>query len=114
MIKDHIITRMNERKAVEFLPGIFRTTMSFNDQSMLCHFRMNKGATIPIHHHEAVQNGYIIKGRVKFLKSDGSSFVVVKGDGYIFTSNEHHGSEILEDTELIECFTPIRPEYIDE
>ena len=108
------LTRLNERKKVEMLPGIYRVTMSYNDESMLCYFYMDKGASIPLHKHKAVQNGFIIKGKVRFLQEDGKSTVMEEGDGYIFGSNESHGSEFLEYTELIECFTPMRPEYVDD
>ena len=108
------LTHLYKRRKVEMLPGIFRTTMSYNETSMLCYFHFKKGATIPLHKHEAVQNGFVIKGRVKFLMGEEQSFVVEDGDGYIFASNESHGSEVLEDTELIECFTPMRLEYLDE
>ncbi len=108
------LTRLGKGKKVEMIPGIFRTTMSYNEASMLCYFRMEKGASIPLHKHEAVQNGFVIKGRVRFLQEGGKSIVVEDGDGYIFGSNESHGSEVLEDTELIECFTPMRPEYVDD
>jgi quercetin dioxygenase-like cupin family protein len=108
------LTRLNECKKVEMLPGIYRVTMSYNDESMLCYFYFEKGASIPLHKHEAVQNGFVVKGRVRFLQEGGKSNVMEKGDGYIFGSNEPHGSEVLEDTELIECFTPLRPEYVDD
>jgi len=35
------------------------------------------------------------------------------GDAYYFASNDPHGSVILEDTELIECFAPSRDDYKD-
>jgi quercetin dioxygenase-like cupin family protein len=108
------LTHLHKRRKVEMLPGIFRTTMSYNETSMLCYFHFKKGATIPLHKHEAVQNGFVIKGRVKFLMDEERSFIVEDGDGYIFGSNEPHGSEVLEDTELIECFSPMRTEYADE
>jgi len=114
MKEDRTVTRLSKLRTVEFMPGIFRTTMSYNENSMLCHFRLTRGASIKLHHHAAVQNGYVIKGKVRFLKEGGKSFIVGNGDGYIFGSNEPHGSEVLEDTELIECFTPMRPEYVDE
>lgn len=108
------LTKLDQGEKVEMLPGIFRTTMSYNESSMLCHFRMEKGASIPLHQHEAVQNGFVIRGKVRFLQEGGKSIVVEDGNGYIFESNEMHGSEVLEDSELIECFTPMRPEYADK
>ena len=106
------LTRLHERRKVEMLPGIHRITMSYNDESMLCYFYLDKGSSIPLHKHKAVQNGFVIKGKVRFLQEGGKSIVMEEGDGYIFQSYESHGSEVLEDTELIECFTPMRPEYI--
>jgi len=108
------ITSLRKGKKVEILPGIFRTTLSYNDTSMLCYFHLKGGAAIPLHKHEAVQNGFVIRGKVKFFKHEGKSAILEEGDGYIFGSNEAHGAEVLENTELIECFTPMRPEYLDD
>jgi len=102
-----------ESKTIEKPEGVFRTTLSYNEQSMLCHFRMSAGAQIPLHDHEAVQNGYVISGSIRFLREDGSSFVATAGTSYVFGSMEKHGAEVLADAELIECFTPMRPEYAD-
>ncbi len=94
-------------------PGIVRTTMSYNEQSMLCHFRMSRGARIPLHNHEAVQHGYVVRGRVRFLQKGGPGFEAPAGTSYVFGAWEEHGAEVLEDSEAIECFTPMRPEYVD-
>ncbi len=102
---------LESRAVVESLPGVWRTTLAFNDETMLCHFRMKKGARIPLHHHPAVQNGFVIQGRLRFFLEDGSGFVAETGCGYVFGSNEPHGAEVLSDAEVIECFAPKRPEY---
>ena len=107
------VTKRSDHKPVEMLPGIFRTTLAYNGVLMLCHFSMKKGASIPLHNHKAVQNGYVIKGKVRFFTKENDSIIVEPGSSYVFDSDEYHGSEVLEDTELIECFSPIRPEYID-
>ena len=106
--------RVGETRAVEYMPGAFRTTLFFNEQTMLCHFRLKKGVRIPMHQHVAAQNGYVVKGRAKFMRQNGEELSVQPGDGYLFESNEIHGAEVLEDSEWIECFTPMRPEYVDE
>ncbi len=101
----------SDRPTIENPTGIFRTTIAYNDQTMLCHFDMKAGAQIPLHHHPAVQNGYVIRGRLRFLQQDGSSFVAEAGSGYVFGPDEPHGATVLEDAEVIECFAPQRPEY---
>jgi quercetin dioxygenase-like cupin family protein len=103
---------LNEEKTVEMLPNLFRTTLTYNDEIMVCHFIAKKGALVPLHNHEAVQVGYVIKGSIRFFKKNDSSFIAVAGSGYLFNSDEYHGSEALEDTEFIECFAPMRQEYV--
>jgi quercetin dioxygenase-like cupin family protein len=107
------VSKKEEGNSVEMLPGIYRTTMSYNETIMLCHFLMKRGSKIPLHNHDAVQNGYIINGKLRFFKEDESSFIAESGSGYVFNSNEPHGAEVLEDSEVVECFSPMRPEYID-
>ena len=87
--------------------------MSYNEQSMICHFRMKRGARIPLHNHEAGQHGFVISGRVHFLQKGGPGFDAPAGSSYVFGSWEEHGAEVLEDSEVIEVFTPMRPEYVD-
>ena len=106
------LTKLAQQKPVEMMPGIFRRTMSYNEETMLCHFTMNKGSNIPLHKHVAAQNGYVLKGKLRFFTEDGQDIFVETGDGYVFDSEEFHGSEILEDAEIIECFSPMRPEYL--
>ena len=111
--KTRALSDRSSSKTVENPKGVFRTTMSYNPQIMLCHFILKKGALIPLHNHEAVQNGYVIRGKAKFLRADGSSFLARSGSGYAFGPGESHGAEALEETEVVECFSPMRPEYAE-
>ena len=107
------LTESGTGKTTENPPGIFRTTLAYNDGVMLCHFLMKKGASIPLHNHEAVQSGYVVRGRIKFKTGDGGGFIATPGTGYLFDSNQSHGADVLEETEAVECFSPMRPEYAD-
>ena len=106
-----ITARKNETKSIENPPGVIRTTIAYNDQLMLCHFSLKKGSEIPMHHHAAVQNGYLISGKIRMVWESGKDFVAGPGDGWCFNSDEPHRAEILEDSEAIECFNPSRSEY---
>lgn len=108
------ITHVAHEKAIEMFPGFFRTTLTYNDQLMLCHFTLKAGAQIPLHKHVAVQNGYLISGRVQLLSDDGSSQEILPGTSYVFDSNEIHGAIALEDSVYVETFYPVRPEYYPE
>ena len=111
-IRKHI--SLDAARTVENPKGIFRTTLAFEDKAMLCHFVMKKGAEIPLHHHEAVQIGYVVSGTVKFRKENGESFTAEPRTSYMFQTNEAHGAQVLADAEVIECFSPMRPEYADQ
>ncbi len=98
---------------VEMRPGIHRRTLVYDDDMMLCHFHLEKGALLELHSHEAAQIGYVISGEVEFFREDGSVLLVTAGSSYYFPSLVKHGSRIREDTDFIECFAPGRPEYVD-
>ena len=86
--------------------------MSYNAEAMLCHFVMKKGAKVPPHNHVAVQVGYVISGNVRFTFANGETAVMRPGCSYAFDSMETHSAEVLEEAEVIEVFSPMRPEYV--
>jgi quercetin dioxygenase-like cupin family protein len=101
-------------KAVEMLPGVTRRTLTYNDDAMLCHIELKKGAEIPLHNHEPVQIGTVLSGRVRFIgETSADEYIAEAGDGYVMAANEKHGAMALEDSVLIEVFNPSRPEYAD-
>ncbi len=102
---------LEDVEEIEPLKGVFLTTLAYNSDVMLCNFKMNKGAIIPIHNHPNIQVGYVIRGKIKFLKEKSEFFIASRGDSYIFDAQEKHGAEILEDTVVIEVFSPSRNEY---
>lgn len=95
---------------VKALNGIYRKTLAYNEETMLCLFKLEEGATIPVHHHRATQIGYVIKGKIKFLM-EHNDFIAEVGDSYVFDPNEKHGAEVIEDSNIIEVFSPCREEF---
>jgi len=105
---------VQEANPIEKPTGITRTTLAYNDEAMLCHFAMKKGSQIPLHNHRATQIGYVIKGNLRFIGgSSDKEFEVKTGDSYVFSKHVTHGCIVLEDSECIEVFVPVRDEYKD-
>lgn len=101
-------------KPIENPEGVVRTTLAYNDEAMLCHFHLKKGARIPLHSHRATQIGYVICGQGRCLaENPDDEFEINAGDSYVFSRFQKHGTEALEDTEYIEVFVPVRDEYKD-
>jgi len=106
------VTQRQSNASVENPPGVFRTTMAYNSATMMCHFRLLRGARIPVHGHPHVQNGYMISGKMNFVDGKGGSFLALPGTGWCFGPGEEHGAEVLEDSEVVECFAPMRADYV--
>ncbi len=105
---------ISEAGPVENPAQIFRKTLAYNDEAMLCSFELKKGARIPLHHHRATQIGYVVSGHVRFLaENEADNFEASTGDSYVFNAHEMHGTIALEDTFYIEVFAPARDEYKD-
>ncbi len=113
------ITDLASRNEVELRPGLTKINLSYNNETMLCYFKMKKGTILPIHNHAAVQNGYVLSGKLKYQLADKDKNVyeegvIGPGGGYVWDAWEYHSTEALEDMEFIEFFAPMRPEYIAE
>ena len=111
--KKNPAAQLEEANAVEMRPGITKRTLAYNSQGMMCHFILEKGAELELHQHPEVQIGYLIKGKLKLIKADGSSITATAGTSWVFDSDEVHGvEEVYETSEIVECFLPLRPDYI--
>ncbi len=100
----------NSVDSIEILHGIYRKTLTYNKNVMLCYFNLIKGSQIPLHSHKEHQIGYVLNGKLKFITENGE-FIAKEGDSYVFDSNEKHGAIILEDTDVIDVFSPAREDY---
>jgi quercetin dioxygenase-like cupin family protein len=101
------------KNSVEFvnaLDGISRKTLVYNNDIMLCYFFLKKDAEVPLHNHKEHQVGYVVRGKLKFFTEE-KEFIAKEGDSYIFDSNIKHGAIILEDSEVIDIFSPARADY---
>ena len=104
------ITSRNNVQTIKVFEGVYRKTLLYNKQLMLCYFTLEKNANIPLHTHKEHQIGYVIKGKLRFITEE-REFIAKEGDSYIFDSNEKHGAVVLEDSEVIDVFNPSREDY---
>lgn len=95
----------------ELIPGVFIKPLTRGDRSLLCEFRLKKGAIIPAHQHPQEQSGYILQGSLRFFGDEGDALIAA-GDSWNFKGGVVHGAEALEDCVLIEVFSPLREDYL--
>jgi quercetin dioxygenase-like cupin family protein len=95
----------------ELLPGILFKTLVHGEKTLLGEFRLAEGATIPDHSHPHEQTGYLIEGRVAFMMGQERT-VVEPGDSWCIHGNVVHSAEALQDSIIIEVFSPVREAYL--
>lgn len=100
-----------DREVKLLLEGIEYKTLTFGDRTSLSEFSLKKGSLIPKHNHPHEQTGYVISGRLIFTIDD-ERFEADPGDSWNIPPNVDHAVEILEDTVLIEVFSPARKDYL--
>lgn len=86
-------------------------TLTYGDNSLLCEFQLKKGATIPAHQHPQEQSGYLVQGTLRFFGDEGESMVHA-GCSWTFKGGVVHGVEVIEDTIVVEVFSPVRQDYL--
>ncbi len=70
-----------------------------------------KGAIVPLHHHESEQVSIVVQGAVKF-EVEGKAVTVRGGEVLVIPSNLPHNALALEDSSIIEIFSPIRHDWM--
>ena len=93
------------------LPGVKIKTLVYGEKTLLTDLRFNKGSSLPTHSHPHEQTGYLIKGKLKLRIAD-EAFELNPGDSWSIPSNAEHSAEVLEDTVVVEVFSPVREDYL--
>jgi quercetin dioxygenase-like cupin family protein len=77
----------------------------------LARFRFDKGNKVAMHHHPNDQITTVASGSVR-MTCGSEEFVMKAGDMVLVPPDVPHGNEALEDTVIIEIFSPVRQDWI--
>ena len=92
--------------------GVMRKVLSYSKNLMACELTFEKGAVGAPHSHPHEQIGYIISGRLVYQEEGQEDKILETGDTYYVAPNVVHGVQILEDTKLLDIFTPMREDFV--
>jgi quercetin dioxygenase-like cupin family protein len=98
-------------KHTELVKGVHLKTLVYGDQTLLTEVRFEKGAVIPSHSHPHEQTGYLISGHMDFLVG-GGHYNANPGDSWNISGNIEHGATALEESVVVEVFSPVREDYL--
>jgi unsaturated pyranuronate lyase len=84
------------------------------ERTMLAHVSLKKGCIVPAHSHHNEQLTYVLEGALRFwLGEDGRDEVVVHGgEVLVLPLNVRHKGEALEDTVVVDVFSPPRLDWL--
>jgi quercetin dioxygenase-like cupin family protein len=91
-------------------PGLHRQVMSYSRSMMLVRHRMTKGWVGTRHSHPHEQLVYIVSGHLSFEHPEGL-FEAKTGDSFLVPGGVEHRASALEDSEVLDVFTPYREDY---
>jgi len=72
---------------------------------------LRKGGSVPEHHHINEQVSIVLKGALLF-KFPGREQIVRTGESLVIPPHEPHGVDVLEDTLVVDIFSPRREDWI--
>jgi quercetin dioxygenase-like cupin family protein len=98
---------------IEMFTGIHRRTMATTDEAMLCQFVLDKDGAVPTHHHMNDQVGYVVSGKIE-MTIGKEVRVLTKGDSYAVPGGIPHSTRALEDSLVVDVFSPPREDYRTE
>ncbi len=91
--------------------GVKYQTLAVGEMTMCTTMYHEKGATVSAHKYHHEQIGYVVYGKLK-LFIEGKESIIEKGDSYALPGNTEHATEAIEESLVIDTFTPIRKEYL--
>lgn len=92
--------------------GTVRKVLAYAPNLMTVELKLDKGAVGAKHSHPHEQIGYVISGSVLYQEEGQEDKVLVTGDTYYVAPNVVHGAVALEETMLLDIFTPMREEFV--
>ena len=109
------ITLIERRDRASSSPeaGLLRQVLAYSGNLMLVRHEMQKGWVGAKHSHPHEQLVYVISGHIRFT-GGGKTFDARSGDSFVVPGGVEHQASALEESEVLDVFTPYREEYADK
>lgn len=92
--------------------GVSRKILSYSENLMAVELHFEKGAVGAKHSHPHEQIGYIVSGKLVYQEKGCEDKELQTGDTYYVKPDAEHGILVLEDTVLLDIFTPMRKDFV--
>lgn len=96
---------------IDIAPGIRRRTITAGATMYQMLAELQAGSRLPEHHHPQEQIAHILSGRMRMIAA-GVPHELSAGDSFYLASNVPHAVETIEDTTVLDTFSPPRDDYL--
>ena len=97
----------------ELIEGVQLQTLVHGEKTLMGRFKIAKNAIIPPHKHPHEQTGLMISGKLLFTV-DSKEIEVETGDSWCIPGGSEHSVIALEDSVVVEIFSPVRADYLPQ
>lgn len=107
--------RVNEADPQDYhqvAPGVFLRTLQAGQNTHMVAFRLLAGKKIPSHSHPHEQCGYLVSGKIVMARADREPENFGPGGSWVIPGDVEHGVEVMEDSLVVEVFSPVREDYL--
>jgi quercetin dioxygenase-like cupin family protein len=108
---DLVVALQNQGVESHPEPGLTRRVLAYNDKLFLAEHLMVKGWAGAMHCHPHDQVVYVVRGHLR-VTCQGGTFDIRAGDTFVVRGGVDHGASAIEDSHVIDVFTPCRSDYI--
>jgi quercetin dioxygenase-like cupin family protein len=108
---DLVVVSHQQGKQMEPERGLKRRVLAYNEKLFLAEHEMTKGWVGTVHSHPHDQIVYIVHGHLR-VSCQGTTFDVRTGDTFVVRGGVEHGASAMEDSLVVDVFTPWREDYV--
>ncbi len=101
-----------QEPAVTTPDGAQRRILSYGGNLMVVEFTFDAGVSSWLHSHPHEQVGYVVSGEIDFVMEGQRTTRLSAGGSYYVPPNVKHHIITYAPTVLLDCFTPIREDFL--
>jgi quercetin dioxygenase-like cupin family protein len=107
------IAQASQEDFVTTPEGAQRRVLSYGGGMMLVEFTFDAGVTAAVHSHPHEQVGYVVSGEIDLIMDGFATTRLTAGGSYYVAPNIRHGIVTHAPTVLLDCFTPVREDFLE-
>ena len=111
--KNNVWNFNNEIELEACNPKMSRKILAYSEDLMCVENHFEEGGVGALHHHPHTQITYVVSGAFEF-EIDGVKKIVRQGDSMLKRDSVVHGCVCLEKGILLDIFTPMRKDFVNE